>query len=224
MPGSSNSHAGTPACRCSPRLSWQPVSAREVTRALRQHRNVSDATVISKPAARLREPAHVGNHMKTVNPVSDPQCRGEYSTLGASVPEIHRPKHRCRVCERASLHAWCSQLLQSRFAARQWSYACTSSWISAVSISCRDPSRLWQITTCATHGCGTQRQHRWLITFEPKQIAQDSTPSAYTTSDCGNSDEARSSYQGMTARWPSQPQRRCHDGVVCGQGAPHQAA
>ncbi len=52
--------------------------------------------------------------------------------------------------ERASLHAWCSQLFQSRFAARQWSYACTSSWISAVSISCRDPSRLWQITTCTT--------------------------------------------------------------------------
>ena len=36
---------------------------------------------------------------------------------------------------RISLHAWCWQLVQSRLDARQWSYACTSSWVSAWLIS-----------------------------------------------------------------------------------------
>ena len=36
-----------------------------------------------------------------------------------------------RVAARISEQAWCSQADQSRVAARQWSYACTSSWTRA---------------------------------------------------------------------------------------------
>jgi hypothetical protein len=68
---------------------------------------------------------------------------------------------------RASLHAWCSQLFQSRVAARQWSYACTSSCTNAVSISCRDPSRLWHITTCRS------TRHRKLLTSPAANVASE---------------------------------------------------